>query len=320
MLISIVIPCFNAERTIAGTIESALSQEIEREIIVIDDGSTDRSSDIIASFGNRIRAERRANRGVSAARNRGGDLARGMLVQFLDSDDRLAAGTLRRRHDALVSSGADAAYTNWQKLLETANGSFITGEVVVPPHDVLEEDAEGACADSRFWVPPAAILYRRELVEKIGSWHPNLPVIQDARFLFDAAAQGARFLHVPETGAFYSMRGKSLSRQNHANFVRDCFLNAQEIEWHWRKRDSLTPRRMEILRSMYRHAAIAALTNGAPEFDRARKLHNAVGRRDITIESAWILRRILGAHKASALARAELKRRAAHRGHSGAGC
>lgn len=195
--------------------------------------------------------------------------------------------------------------------METAGGVFAPGEVVVPSHEALEDDAEGACADSRFWVPPAAILYRREIVRKIGVWHPNLPVIQDARFLFDAAAQGARFVHVPEIGAFYSVSRKSLSRQNHANFVRDCFVNAQEIEAQWRKNNSVSSRRMAILRSMYRHAAIAALTNAAPDFESARRLLNAVGGRDFTIESGWILRRILGARRTGALARAELKRRAA---------
>jgi hypothetical protein len=319
MLISIVIPCYNAERTIARTIESALSQDIECETIVIDDGSTDASPAIIASFGDRIRVERCENGGVSAARDRGGNLACGGFVQFLDADDQLVPGTLCRRHDALVSSGADAAYTRWQKLIETADGSYVLGEVVVPSCEALVEDAEGACADARFWVPPAAILYRRELVGKIGRWHPNLPVIQDARFLFDAAAQGARFVQVPEIGAFYSVRNASLSRQNHVDFARDCFVNAQEIEAYWRKSNSISPRRMEILRSMYRHAAIAALTNGAADFEPARRLHNAAGTRDFVIESGWILRRIFGVRRTGALTRAELKRRAARRGALDAG-
>jgi len=313
MLISVIIPCFNAERTIARTIESALDQEVEREIIIIDDGSTDGSAAVISSFEPQIRVERRPNAGVSAARNRGGELARGRFLQYVDSDDQLAAGTLRRRRDALLSSGADVAYTNWQKVLEVADGSSELGEVVVPSWGELEKDAEAACADSRFWAPPAAILYRRELINRIGFWRPNLPVIQDARFLFDAAAQGAKFVHVPEIGAIYRVRSKSLSRHNHANFMRDCFVNAREIEAQWRGGKELTPRRIEVLRTMYRHAAIAALTNGWPEFESARQFHNAMGYRDFTIESGWFLRRAVGAKAASTLARVELKRRAALR-------
>ena len=313
MLISVIIPCYNSERTIAETIRSALAQDVEREVIVIDDGSTDGSADVISCFEPDIRVERRQNGGVSAARNRGGELARGSFLQYVDSDDQLTQGTLRRRRDALVSSGADAAYTNWQNLVESADGSCELGEVVVPPWDDLQEDAEAACADSRFWAPPAAILYRRELVNRIGFWRPNLPVIQDARFLFDVAAQGGRFVHVPETGAMYRVRCKSLSRHNHENFMRDCFVNAREIEAHWRVGKNLTPRRVEVLRTMYRHAAVAALTNGWPEFESAREFHNAMGRRDFTIESGWFLRRAVGKKTAGALARAELRRRAARR-------
>jgi hypothetical protein len=70
---------------------------------------------------------------------------------------------------------------------------------------------------------------------------------------------------------------------------------------------------------MYRNAAIAALANGWPEFESARQFHNAIARRDFTIESGWALRRTVGAKAASALARAELKRRAALRRESAAG-
>jgi len=85
----------------------------------------------------------------------------------------------------------------------TADGSTIRGDVMVPDEALLEADAEAACADSRFWLPPAAILYRRALVDRIGGWRSNLRIVQDARFLFDAAAQGARFAHVPGVGALY---------------------------------------------------------------------------------------------------------------------
>jgi glycosyltransferase involved in cell wall biosynthesis len=310
MLISVVIPCYNGERTIASTIESALSQDVEREIIVVDDGSTDRSAEIIASFGNHVCVEHGPNRGVSAARNRGGELARGSFIQYLDSDDQLAPGTLERRREALLSSGADAAYTDWQKLVETAESSFALGEVMVPAKEALEVDAEAACAGSQFWVPPAAILYRRGIVERIGGWQPTLPVIQDARFLFDAAVQSGKFVYVAGVGAFYRVRADSLSRQNRPKFLQDCLLNAREIEALWRSRKVLTPGRIDTLRSMWWHSAIAALVDGSSEFEAARQKHNSIGARRFALEAAWLLRRVLGAQAASAIARSELRRRA----------
>jgi glycosyltransferase involved in cell wall biosynthesis len=309
MMISIIIPCCNAQRTIGSTIESALIQEVEKEVIVIDDGSTDDSRAIIASFGARVRAEFGPNHGVSAARNRGGELARGRFLQFVDSDDQLTPGTLQKRLAAITDSDADAAYTDWQKLRETIGGIFVQDEIIVPPRMLLETDAEAACADSRFWLPPVAILYRREIVERVGGWRANLPVIQDARFLFDVAAQGAKFCHVSGVGALYRVSAGSLSRRNRPRFMRDCFINAQEIEAHWRKRATLTPARIEVLRAMWHHAAMAALVDGAADFEAARRNHNAIGPRRLKLETGWFLRRVLTPAVAGVLVRRELRRR-----------
>ena len=77
-LVSIIIPCYNAEKYVGEAIESALAQTYpNKEVIVIDDGSTDGSLQVIKSFGHRIRWETGPNRGGSAARNRGIELARG---------------------------------------------------------------------------------------------------------------------------------------------------------------------------------------------------------------------------------------------------
>src|ERR1051326_1868333 len=319
MLISVIIPCYNASATIASTIESALLQKVEREIVVIDDGSTDGSPEIIASFGHHVRAEYGPNRGASAARERGTELARGELFQYLDSDDQLAPGTLERRLEAMCQSEADAVYTDWQKLVEMPGGALVLGEIMSPDGAMLALDAEAACADSRFWVPPAAILYRRSLVERIGGWRSNLRIVQDARFLFDAAAQKAKFVHTPGVGALYRVRSNSLSRQNRAAFVHDCLLNAQEIEEYWMRQNSLTPARLETLRSMWRHAAMAALIGGTPDFEVARDKYNGLveGRR-FAFEAGWLLRRLLGAERAGAIARSRLRARQRSRsqGHS----
>ena len=89
-LVSILIPCFNAKQWIAEAINSALAQTWpEKEVIVVDDGSTDGSLDVIQSFDGRIRWETGPNRGGNAARNRLLELARAELLQYLDADDYL---------------------------------------------------------------------------------------------------------------------------------------------------------------------------------------------------------------------------------------
>jgi glycosyltransferase involved in cell wall biosynthesis len=86
--VSVVIPVFNQERYLAEAVQSALEQTLQpTEVIVVDDGSTDRSPSIARGFAERIRYVRQTNVGVAAARNRGALLAEGEFVAFLDSDD-----------------------------------------------------------------------------------------------------------------------------------------------------------------------------------------------------------------------------------------
>jgi glycosyltransferase involved in cell wall biosynthesis len=93
--VAVIIPCYNAEKWVAQAIRSALDQDYPNlEVIVIDDGSTDGSLDIIRSFGDRIRWETGPNRGACAARNRGLALTEAEYVMFLDADDWLVPGSV----------------------------------------------------------------------------------------------------------------------------------------------------------------------------------------------------------------------------------
>lgn len=84
--ISVIIPTFNRAAEVCNAIDSALAQT-PLEVIVVDDGSTDDTLDVLARYGDRIRVVRQANQGVAGARNAGMGVARGELLAFLDSDD-----------------------------------------------------------------------------------------------------------------------------------------------------------------------------------------------------------------------------------------
>lgn len=115
--LSIVIPCYNARATVVETVQSAITQQdLAVEVIVVDDGSTDGSGDVLASagLGGMIRFVRQQNRGVSVARNHGLDLARGEYLCFLDADDLLEPRFGAKMIEILLARNCRVGYCNYR--------------------------------------------------------------------------------------------------------------------------------------------------------------------------------------------------------------
>jgi glycosyltransferase involved in cell wall biosynthesis len=255
-VVSIIIPCYNSERFLSETLESALAQSYPHsEIIVIDDGSTDGTAKLIRSYADRLRADSGPNRGASGARNRGTVLARGEFIQYLDADDLLTQNAVANRVATLQRSGADVAYSDWERLVEIEPSVFELGKQVTRRIEDVHPNVQIALLTS-FWAPPAAITYRRSIVGKIGGWKEWLPIIQDARFLQDAALVGARFIYVPGVGARYREHlGASLSRHSNAAFVTDVFRNACDLQNLFERRGDMSTEQCQALAQIYNYVA-----------------------------------------------------------------
>lgn len=115
-MISVIVPVYNAESTLRRCVDSILRQNYRSfEIILIDDGSDDLSGRICDEYSkndNRITTIHQRNQGVSVARNRGIDAAKGEYITFIDSDDYVDIGYLKVLHDGLVCYGADICMTS----------------------------------------------------------------------------------------------------------------------------------------------------------------------------------------------------------------
>ncbi len=113
MSISVVIPTFNCGRYLRETITSTLGQTAPPfDIIVVDDGSTDDTAQIVAEFGASVKYVHQENAGVSPARNRGLEMASGDWVMFLDADDRLEPDALAVLGAAATGLEAGVVYGN----------------------------------------------------------------------------------------------------------------------------------------------------------------------------------------------------------------
>jgi glycosyltransferase involved in cell wall biosynthesis len=221
MNVSIIIPAFNAEKTIAQTLESLLAQTSRKwEAIVVDDGSTDRTASIakeIAKRDKRIRIVRQPNRGQSAARNAGLARARYGWLLFLDSDDWIAPAYLERMTAAL---GADATLDAVHCLYaRVASDETLVFEQYMPPTgDMFPTLARRAT------FPPHACVLRRSLLEVVGLFDTSLRASPDWDFFQRIARAGARFGAVREVLAFYRMSLHSASQDAHRVFDEDLLI------------------------------------------------------------------------------------------------
>ncbi len=274
--IAIVVPCYNAERTLASTLESAIAQGNDVEVVVIDDGSTDGSLALARTFEPRVRVLTGPNRGVSAARNRGIAETRAGWIVFLDSDDLLLAGTLALRFACAEATRADVIVCDWQEISGFPDADAPAQAIRSIDWVAMKDDAELATA-TEVWATTAAIMYRRALVERIGGFRQDLPVIQDARFLFDAMLCGGKAAHSVHVGACYRIAPSSLSRRSAARFWEDVLRNGQQIESLWRAAGTLRDRRLAAVRGIYNMAARGLFSAAHPAYFEAHAALRALG-------------------------------------------
>lgn len=127
---SVIIPAYNAEKYIGESIETALLQKkVNHEVIVIDDGSSDNTGDIVKSFGARVSLYHQQNSGVSAARNYGATVAAGNVLAFLDSDDLWLPEKLFCQ-EKILSKGCQIVYTNRYNFGDIGDLPYIQTDVV----------------------------------------------------------------------------------------------------------------------------------------------------------------------------------------------
>ena len=121
--VSVIIPTYNRAHYLSEAIDSILNQDIQDcqiEIIVVDDGSTDNTKEVLKKYGSRVRYIYQDNRGAGPARNRGIDEATGEWICFLDSDDRWLPGKLTLQFKVLDAfPGYDAIHSEFLIFNET---------------------------------------------------------------------------------------------------------------------------------------------------------------------------------------------------------
>ena len=209
--LSIIIPCRNTGDWLAQTIRSALAQtRPPDEIIVVDDGSTDDSASIAASFGAPVRVVTGPATGAADARNHGAALTTGERLMFLDADDLLVPPTLFQLSQALDNEPrAGLAICPWDRYEFEGFGWIAT-----PPTAALPRPGQDRLAAwlTGCWSPPCCILWTRAAFERSGGWLQEAGLDDDGNLLRRALARGIDAVDAPHGLALYRrLLGKARS-------------------------------------------------------------------------------------------------------------
>jgi glycosyltransferase involved in cell wall biosynthesis len=269
MLISVVVPTYNRADILGRTIASVLAQSLPPdEVIVVDDGSTDDTAALVATFGSRVRYLRQANAGVSVARNHGASLAGGRWLAFVDSDDlwrprklELQMGVLQRTPGTRWSItgcnmiGLDDAELAGREGFEAAFPVFrqeglaaeallsrylerrdieVNGEQVA----ILAGDAYEALFVGNFVLPSSSVV-ERALYAELGGFDADFRLAEETEFYHRLAARSpVAVLLAPLVGYRIGRGGGQISPANSETLI----LNALRSVDAARMLRSRTPR------------------------------------------------------------------------------
>lgn len=239
---SIVIPAYNAERTLGRAVRSALAQTAPVEVIIVDDASSDGTVDVaraLARGDGRIAILRQnSNQGPGAARNAGIAVARGRFIALLDADDAYAPNRIAVLTEAAIGRDSDLVCDNLKLVPEdpaTELPARVGGPLAFPEpwltsgpvslRDLLIRDQ--GHHGSRWEFGFAKPIISRGFLERTGvAYDPSLRLGEDFLFYADCLLAGARFDAVPDALYEYTVATGTL-RDNHRGYLVLADINAR---------------------------------------------------------------------------------------------
>lgn len=228
-LVSIIIPAFNAEKTIAATLQNALKQSWPCvEIIVVDDGSSDRTLEIAKGFeSDRLFMHRQPNSGAAAARNKGLSRSKGAFIQFLDADDLLDPGKIALQMACLQEEPGCVATGSWGRFKDDPEEAAFVRQQSWRDYNVPGELLRVLYAHNMM-MHPACWLVPRAVATKAGPWDERLTLDDDGEYFCRVALAARKVMFVEQARSYYrSGNPNSLSAERSERAWRSGFLSIQ---------------------------------------------------------------------------------------------
>ncbi len=286
--ISTIIPCYNRADLIGETLRSVLGQtRPPHEVIVVDDGSTDGSADVVGTFGAAVKLIRQTNAGAGPARNAGFAASTGDMVHFMDSDDLTSLNSYAVAA-ARIEEGADMTYGPWLKT--RFDGTRLDPEPVALQQGPVPGPMDLLVLAMKWVTVFQPCFFRRSLIEQIGPYRADLKPSEDTELLYRILAAARAPVHTPETLVLYRVHPENqVSEQNLAARLIDQANLWEVLQDHLDRRVDIDAafrrefRRRKVQAAYevrpYDPARAEALGAGVPWLDRGlRPLRRFVGR------------------------------------------
>ncbi len=223
-LVSVIVPCYNYAHYLPPCLDSVLRQSYQAvQLILVDDGSTDNTTDVAATYGGRLEVIHKANAGLSAARNTGIEAARGQYVLFLDADDVLHPDSIAQRVRFLSRNPeVDVAVCTSRNFSRRPQLRSPFGHWHLPKSKLRLHLAHFNIA------PPHAYLLRRNVVDKVGGFDESLGACEDYDYWLRAVAAGFSFAASPGL-VYYRKHAASMSAQSQQQWRFDTIMHAKAV-------------------------------------------------------------------------------------------
>jgi glycosyltransferase involved in cell wall biosynthesis len=257
-LVTVITPAYNRADFIGGVIESVLSQDYPKvEYIVLDDGSTDGTWDVVQRYADRIVAVAHDNMGETRTVNAGLQLARGEIVGVVNSDDPILPGLIRAAVDAMEADKSVAvAYPDWNMIDAAGN---VIEHIRTDDYSYVDMIRRHHC------VPGPGAFFRKDVAQRLGGRDPQFRYVADFDFWLRAGLVGP-FKRIPQTlatfrwhaGGASSSEAGLVMAEEHIRLVRKVYSLPE-----------LTVEAAKVRREAFSSAHyIAAVVSGPPSVQR----------------------------------------------------
>jgi glycosyltransferase involved in cell wall biosynthesis len=276
-LVSVIIPAYNRAATIARSIDSVLAQGHRPiEVIVVDDGSTDRTVEVIRRYGDRVVLIRQPNGGPSSARNTGAAHAKGEIIAFLDSDDTWKPQKLERQVKLMLRGGSKVPCCICNAALISEDGTSRNSFEVSGVECDLPEG---------YWLNPAPIIatrfvlfnqvvsVRREAFDLIGGFNESMRLLEDHDLAFRLSLLGPwAFISEPLVEKYNDSEGVGVLAMRdptvHVNawsnalkgFLKESLVPGGEVEQIIRRNLKKVGIELQAVELMSNSSALARMT------------------------------------------------------------